>query len=121
MAGIARFSVVCLDTRDPSRLARFYSELTGLPIDHDGGDWIQLRSESGAAALAFQLAPDHQAPQWPDADHPQQAHLDFDVPDLDAAEAAVLALGAVKATYQPGTTFRVYLDPAGHPFCLVRE
>ena len=35
------------------------------------------------------------------------------------AEEWVLGLGARKHSYQPGTTFRVYLDPAGHPFCLV--
>ncbi|HWD63032.1 MAG TPA: VOC family protein, partial [Humibacter sp.] len=33
-------------------------------------------------------------------------------------EAQVLALGAVKAG-SDHETFRVYLDPAGHPFCLV--
>jgi len=32
----------------------------------------------------------------------------------------VLAAGATKAETQPGESFRVYLDPAGHPFCLVR-
>jgi hypothetical protein len=31
----------------------------------------------------------------------------------------VLSLGATKADFQPGDTFRVYLDPVGHPFCLV--
>jgi len=31
---------------------------------------------------------------------------------------AVLELGATKHQHQPGTTFRVFLDPAGHPFCL---
>ncbi len=31
----------------------------------------------------------------------------------------MLALGARKAAVQPGKTFRVYIDPAGHPFCLV--
>ena len=45
-------------------------------------------------------------------------HLDVIVDDLDAGEAAVLELGATKADHQPGTTFRVFLDPAGHPFCL---
>jgi hypothetical protein len=45
-------------------------------------------------------------------------HLDLSVDNLDVAEAAVLELGAVKQTHQPGTTFRVFLDPAGHPFCL---
>jgi Glyoxalase-like domain len=45
-------------------------------------------------------------------------HLDIIVDDLDAAEAAVLDLGATKHAHQPGTTCRVFLDPAGHPFCL---
>ena len=38
--------------------------------------------------------------------------------DLDAAETAVMELGATKAEHQPGETFRVFLDPAGHPFCI---
>jgi hypothetical protein len=46
-------------------------------------------------------------------------HLDFEVADLDAVEEFVVALGAVKSAIQPGTTFRVSLDPEGHPFCLV--
>ena len=58
---------------------------------------------------------------WPSAERPQQLHLDFDVPDLDVGEAAVVALGAVKHEFQPGETFRVYLDPVGHPFCLVLD
>jgi hypothetical protein len=37
---------------------------------------------------------------------------------IDAAEAAVIDLGATKHPHQPGTSFRVFLDPAGHPFCL---
>ena len=72
------------------------------------------------ATLAFQLAPDHQPPVWPSGDQPQQAHIDFDVDDLDAGEVAVMALGARKAEFQPEPdAFRVFLDPAGHPFCLV--
>ena len=45
-------------------------------------------------------------------------HLDLIVDDLDAAEAAVIDLGATKHPDQPGTSYRVFLDPAGHPFCL---
>jgi len=33
--------------------------------------------------------------------------------------AQVLDLGATKAEVQPDPGFRVYLDPAGHPFCFV--
>jgi len=122
MTGIARFSLVALDCPRPLELAQFYAavtgwELRGEPDNED--DWVQLVSPHGAT-IAFQLAPDHQPPTWPSDDHPQQLHIDFDVDDLDAGEQAVLAVGATKADTQPGgEDFRVYLDPAGHPFCLV--
>ena len=120
MPGIARLSLFALDTPDPQGLAAFYSAITGWEVGDDSGDWVQLRNESGAT-LAFQLAPDHQPPVWPSADRPQQGHIDFAVNDLDQGESEVLALGARKAEFQPGEEFRVYLDPAGHPFCLVLE
>jgi Glyoxalase-like domain len=119
MSAIAKLTVFAFDCPDPRGLAEFYAAITGWEIERDGGDWVQLRSDGGAT-LAFQLAPDHQAPLWPSNDQPQQAHLDFDVPDLDTGEAAIIALGARKADVQPDhDEFRVYLDPAGHPFCLV--
>jgi catechol 2,3-dioxygenase-like lactoylglutathione lyase family enzyme len=120
MTGIARFSLAAIDCPDPQALAAFYSAITGWPVGPDGGDWVELRGDTGAT-IAFQLAPDHQPPVWPSADRPQQVHLDFDVPDLDVGEEQVLALGARKTEFQPGETFRVFLDPAGHPFCLVLD
>lgn len=80
---------------------------------------MALRSDGGVT-LAFQLAPDHEPPEWPSAERPQQVHVDFEVDDLDAGEEQVLALGARKADVRPGADFRVFLDPVGHPFCLVR-
>ncbi|MFA9431126.1 VOC family protein [Egicoccus sp. AB-alg2] len=121
MAEIARLSLFALDCPDARALAEFYSQLTGWPVDDDGGgdaDWVELRSDGGIT-LAFQQVEDYRAPNWPSTDRPQQAHVDFDVPDLDEGERRVLAIGARKAEYQPGETFRVYLDPVGHPFCLV--
>ena len=117
---IARFSVVALDTPDPKGLAEFYSAITGWEIEEPfvDGHWIELKSDTGVT-IAFQFAPDHVPPRWPDPEHPQQAHLDFDVDDIEAAEKAVLELGARKAERQPGSTWRVYIDPAGHPFCFV--
>lgn len=120
MVGIARFSLVALDCPDPQGLARFYAAITGWQVDFDNGRWVQLRSDEGAT-LAFQRAPDLRPPAWPEGDPPQQLHLDFDVPDLDEGEAQVLELGARKAAFQPSDQFRVFLDPAGHPFCLVRS
>ncbi|MGI9028698.1 MAG: VOC family protein [Ilumatobacteraceae bacterium] len=123
MTGIARFSLVALDCPQPLELARFYAAITGWEVRGDpdeSEDWVQLVSPQGAT-IAFQQAPGHQPPQWPSDDRPQQLHIDFDVDDLDAGEEAILAIGARKAEEQPGgDDFRVYLDPAGHPFCLVR-
>jgi catechol 2,3-dioxygenase-like lactoylglutathione lyase family enzyme len=116
---IARFSVTAFDCPDARALAVFYQAITGWNIDEDSDDeWVQLISDGGAT-LAFQRVPDYSPPVWPGSEHPQQLHVDFDVTDLDAGEAALLKLGATKAEFQPGKTFRVFLDPVGHPFCLV--
>ena len=45
-------------------------------------------------------------------------HLDIEVDDLDAAGAEAIEAGATLAEFQPQQHVRVYLDPAGHPFCL---
>jgi predicted enzyme related to lactoylglutathione lyase len=112
---IARLSTIVLDTPDPHTLARFYSELLDLPITRTDGDWIDIGE--GASRISFQHAPTHIPPQWPDPNYPQQLHLDIWVDDIDAAESKVLRMGAqLLSTKEAG--FRVYCDPAGHPFCL---
>lgn len=121
MTAIATLSLVALDCPDPVALAGFYAGITGWEVDPDvEDDWVQLSAPAGGVTMAFQRVSDHHPPQWPGSEHPQQAHVDFDVPDLDAAEERLLAIGARRHEVQPGTTFRVYLDPAGHPFCLVQ-
>ena len=114
---IARYPVVALDCPDPKVLAEFYGALLDWKVESNDDDWYSIRAEHGDS-LAFQKVDSYQAPQWPGQDRPQQMHLDVTVDDLDQAESAVLALGATKHDHQPGTTFRVFLDPAGHPFCL---
>jgi predicted enzyme related to lactoylglutathione lyase len=114
---IARFPVTVLDCPDPKATAAFYSALLGWAVEKNDDDWSAIRADYGDS-LAFQKVDSYRAPQWPGQDVPQQMHIDVDVDDLDAAEAAVLELGATKHDHQPGTTFRVFLDPAGHPFCL---
>jgi predicted enzyme related to lactoylglutathione lyase len=117
---IAELRAIVLDCPDAWRLAEFYRDLLGWEIDKDSSDdgWVTLRNGSGK--ISFQRAVDHRAPIWPDPEHPQQFHLDVTVDDLDRAESEVLAIGATKAEVQPSQQgdFRVFLDPAGHPFCL---
>jgi catechol 2,3-dioxygenase-like lactoylglutathione lyase family enzyme len=120
MAAIARLTLFALDCPDPQGLADFYGRITGWEPDGAEGDWVELRAD-GDVTIAFQRVADHVPPVWPGSERPQQAHLDFDVPDLDEGEQRVLAIGARKAEYQPSDRFRVFLDPAGHPFCLVLD
>ena len=112
-------SLTVLDCPDPARLAAFYHALVGgeIVVEPDG-DWAEVVPPRGGA-LAFQRVDRFVAPTWPEGPVPQQLHLDLLVDDLDAGEAGARAHGARRAAVQPGTTFRVLLDPAGHPFCLV--
>ncbi|GAA1665484.1 glyoxalase [Citricoccus zhacaiensis] len=120
---IARFPTFVIDCPDPAALAGFYGTLLGWEVQDqaDGDDhWLDLRPADGSNCISFQRAQDYRAPDWPGQDSPQQMHLDVMVEDLDAGEKAVLELGATKTEHQPGESFRVFLDPAGHPFCLCR-
>jgi predicted enzyme related to lactoylglutathione lyase len=117
---IARFPVVVLDCPDPKTLAEFYGALLDWNVEQKNGDWWFVRAEYGDS-LGFQPVDPYTAPQWPRQEVPQQMHIDVVVDDLDEAEAAVLELGATKHEHQPGTSFRVFLDPAGHPFCLCSD
>jgi hypothetical protein len=117
---IARFPSLVLDCPDPRPVADFYATLLGWDAKVSD-EWADVRSPDGQQCLSFQPVADFRAPRWPGQDVPQQMHLDVMVEDLDSAEAAVLELGATKHDHQPGTTFRVFLDPAGHPFCLCVE
>jgi predicted enzyme related to lactoylglutathione lyase len=121
MPGIAALSGVVLDCADPLDLARFYGAVSGWEVlAQSDAEWAQLDT-GGAWTLAFQRVDGYHAPEWPNQQVPQQFHLDFDVPDLDDGERKVLELGATMHDHQPGETFRVFLDPAGHPFCLCKS
>jgi hypothetical protein len=80
--------------------------------------WVRLLNE-GMPTLAFQRVEHYVAPTWPEGPVPQQLHLDFLVEDLDDGERHVLKQGATSYPFQLGDTYRVFLDPVGHPFCLV--
>ena len=113
---IARFPSIVLDCPDAAALATFYGALLDWKVE-SSADWADVRADYGQC-LSFQQVEGYSPPVWPGQEVPQQMHLDVIVDDLDAGEAAVLELGATKHEHQPGETFRVFLDPAGHPFCL---
>ncbi|MCC3266703.1 VOC family protein [Arthrobacter gengyunqii] len=117
---IGSWHATVIDCPDPDSLASFYESLLGMiRVEHeDDGSWVTIGDAPDRPALAFQRVSGYTPPQWPGQDIPQQLHLDVRVPDLDLAEAQVLALEATSMD-SGSESFRVFLDPAGHPFCLV--
>ena len=116
----ATLAATVLGAPDPRSLAEFYRDLLGWDLFQDDPGWVRLRPPDGGTGLSFQEETQHEPPVWPPRPGEQQMmmHLDLRVDDLDAAGAAVEAAGARLAQNQPQEGVRVYLDPAGHPFCL---
>lgn len=114
---IATWTSICIDCPNAEQLARFYHGLTQLPLHDWGGGYFSVGAED-SIAIAFEQVEGYQPPTWPTQERGQQLHLCFQVNDLGESVAAAEALGATLAATQPGETWRVMLDPAGHPFCL---
>jgi hypothetical protein len=131
-----RLRSIVLDSTDARALAEFYRELLGYGYrpgdeapppgepDPAGEDWLVLVDPAGGARVAFQQVAHLTAPTWPDADVPQQLHLDTSVPTADALTQQrdrVLSLGG-RLLYDrfddPNEPLYVFADPAGHPFCI---
>jgi catechol 2,3-dioxygenase-like lactoylglutathione lyase family enzyme len=113
-------TTVNLSAPDPGALARFYQQLLGWKVGAEEPDWVLLRDPEGGVGLAFQSEPHYVRPVWPagPGDPQMMVHLEIRVDDLEGAGAHATACGATLADYQPQDDVRVYLDPAGHPFCL---
>jgi catechol 2,3-dioxygenase-like lactoylglutathione lyase family enzyme len=127
---------VVVDAINAREVAEFYRELLGYVYRHgdespppgepdpQGDDWLVLRDRTGDARLAVQYVAELPRSTWPEAQVPQQLHLDLTVPDID--ELAVQrdraqALGAtilLDRSADPEEPLYVFADPAGHPFCI---
>jgi hypothetical protein len=127
---------VVLDATDARGVAEFYRELLGyqyrpgdeLPPagqpDPRGEDWLVLRDGTGDARLAVQHVSELLESTWPDAQVPQQLHLDLtvgNVEQLAVQHDRALSLGAKvlrDRSSDPNEPLYVFADPAGHPFCI---
>ncbi len=106
---------VTIDAPDAPALARFYADLLGMEVTYEGPEGALIAGDG--KSVMFQQVSEYNPPRWPDPAFPQQAHLDIAVDDLDAGEARAVELGASRLD-GGGSTWRVFADPAGHPFCL---
>jgi Glyoxalase-like domain len=121
-AAIGWIREIVLDCAEPWELARFWAGLLGgTPVQWYPG-WVTLEPPPRGQRLSFQATT---APTVADA---SRVHFDVLVGDLAAAHNRVTSAGAVligeHVSPRPGLAgeqvpWRVYRDPAGHPFCLV--
>jgi hypothetical protein len=113
---------IVLDCAEPWALARFWAGLLGgTPVEWYPG-WVTIEPPPHGQRLSFQ------ASDAPPGGAGAVVHFDVLVADLAAAHDRAVAAGAVFAgeheSPRPGPAgetirWRVYRDPAGHPFCLV--
>lgn len=120
-----RLSSVVIDSNNAIELSKFYENLLGWEkkiYDHgENGKWITLRNKhESTTRLVFQEIENYQRPTWPEEKGMQQQmiHLDFYSDNVEEDVKHAIELGAVLADYQSGD-WKVLIDPAGHPFCIV--
>lgn len=106
-----------MDCADPLALGSFWAAVLDGEVAFTSDDFVAVKLDR--LWLSAVRIDDYRPPTWPSGELPKEIHMDLAVEDLLRGEAEILALGAVKATTQPSPDrFLVFLDPAGHPFCL---
>ncbi|PSR65765.1 glyoxalase [Nocardia sp. MDA0666] len=113
---VATLKMLTLDSADARRDAEFWAAALGWKIAHVQDEYAMLTGPDHA--LGFGTIPDYQPPAWPNENGTKQFHLDLAVEDLEIASKQLVELGATVPEFQPGESWRVLLDPSGHPFCL---
>jgi predicted enzyme related to lactoylglutathione lyase len=110
-----RVQQIVVDCREPARLVRFWAALLGgEPVDR-ALNWSHVEPPD-SPRMAFQPVPESKSVK-------NRLHLDVDVPDIEAAAAQAVDLGATRVgtvvTDESGS-FQVMADPEGNEFCFVR-
>lgn len=114
---------VVLDSNNADELSAFYEKLLGW-TRFPGEEFTVLANveqQGFPTWITFQQVDDYIPPVWPATSNKQQqmAHLDFHVKDVEEAVKYALSCGATMSDVQFEDTWRVMIDPAGHPFCLL--
>jgi hypothetical protein len=112
-----RLGSISLECAEPATLAAFWASLLGGEIAFESDDFVAVKLDG--VWLSTVKVENYRPPTWPNDEVPTQMHLDLAVDNQSESEAAAIALGAVKAEFQPEPLrWTVMFDLAGHPFCL---
>ncbi|HEY7816073.1 MAG TPA: VOC family protein [Nakamurella sp.] len=108
--------MITVDCADAAIAAEFWSTLMGWEVVASGDGYAML--SGGGHTVGFGSVPDYDPPPWPNENGSKQFHFDLACADIAATQARAVEFGATVADPQPGETWRVLIDPSGHPFCL---
>lgn len=121
MAAIGQLTQLVFECDNPRDLAAFWQRLLDLPPATQDDDWFTLEWPP-VGRFSFHQVDGYEPPAWPDDRGAQNLHFDLLVDNFEQACADAEAAGAtpLSEVKNPGPkAWRVYADPAGHPFCLV--
>ena len=116
-----RMQCLCVDARDPDRLARFWAEALGWRRTHQTDDEVVLEPPAGSPEdgvvpdLLFLRVPEEKAGK-------NRLHLDLRPDDQSAEVQRLESLGArrVSVGQGPDVSWVVLADPEGNEFCVLR-
>jgi catechol 2,3-dioxygenase-like lactoylglutathione lyase family enzyme len=118
---LVKWIALTIDCADPNALADFYDEGIGAEVKSrtDDSAWVVL----DGLPIVLRAVEGYRAPTWPSTDVPLQTHFELMVHDPDEAAARLAQHGARYAEHQDvdQPDLVVMIDPAGHPFCLIRS
>lgn len=118
---VVDWMALTIDCADVNALAEFYVAGLGAEFRHRSDGVIFL--EFLGLPINLREVAEYRPPTWPSPDVPLQTHFEMVVHDPDSAAARLQELGARLADHQDPRDPHVVvmLDPAGQPFCLVRN
>ena len=102
---------VIVDCADPERVAAFWAELLGRPIEGRKGPYVWLTRRNGVG-FGFQRVSEPKTAK-------NRVHIDVSAPDVAEAQARIVALGGSRVTGYEAGGFLVMADPEGNEFCVV--
>jgi hypothetical protein len=106
---------ITIDCREPARLAEFWAQALGRPVDEGANEFFATiaRGDASTPTWLFLKVPESKSAK-------NRMHVDFRADDYEAETQRLVGLGATcTGTHdEEGTVWSVLLDPEGNEFCV---
>jgi len=103
---------IIIDCSDPHRLAAFWAEVLGRPVEGTKEPYVWLQRPEGGPGVGFQKVAEPKVGN-------SRIHLDIAVPDVVHAKSRIEALGGRRVDGYEAGGFLVMADPEGNEFCII--